>query len=364
MNNNYYCIIMAGGVGSRFWPLSRARNPKQFLDILGVGKTLLQQTFDRFTELIPVQNIYIVSNAEYKDIILQQLPALPEENVLLEPSRRNTAPCIDYANFRIFKKNPKAQIIVAPSDHLILKEDIFLECVKQGLEFVGNKEALLTLGIQPGRPETGYGYIQAPQGPVRGFENLDVKKVKTFTEKPDLDLARVFYESGEFYWNAGIFFWSLPVIMDAFEKYVPEVHSLFSEGKEIYGTPGEKKFIEGTYERCRNISIDYAIMEKAENVFVLTSEFGWSDLGTWGSLYEQMQLDEQDNAVNGKKIFMYDSHRNVINVPDEKLVVLQGLDDYIVVESDDILLVCKKDEEQRIKEFVNDIRSELGDSYV
>lgn len=364
MNNNYYCIIMAGGIGSRFWPLSRTRYPKQFIDILGVGKTLLQQTFDRFQELIPAENIYIVSNAEYKDIIQDQIPLMPVENILLEPSRRNTAPCIDYANHRILKKAEGAQIIVAPSDHLILKEDVFLNSVKQGLDFVGERDALLTLGIKPSRPETGYGYIQAIQKPIKGSGMDGIKKVKTFTEKPDLEMAKIFYESGEFFWNAGIFFWSLPAIMNAFETYVPEVHALFEKGSELYGTEAEEKFIKETYERCKNISIDYAIMEKADNVFVLPSDFGWSDLGTWGSLYEQMNLDDHGNAVNGKHVFLYNSSGNIVNVPEDKLVLLQGLDNHIVVESDNVLLICKKEEEQRIKEFVNDIRSELGDSYI
>jgi len=355
---------MAGGIGSRFWPLSRTKYPKQFLDILGVGKSLLQQTFERFTELIPPENIYIVSNKDYKNIIVDQIPTLPVENVLLEPSRRNTAPCIDYANFRILERNANAKIIVAPSDHLILKEDVFLDCVKEGFDFVGKHDALLTLGINPSRPETGYGYIQAIQKEEKGFEESMIRRVKTFTEKPDHDMAKVFFESGEFYWNAGIFFWSLPVIMNAFENHEPDIHALFASGKGIYGTEKEEKFIEKTYESCKNISIDYAVMEKAENVFVLSADIGWSDLGTWGSLYEQMKLDKDNNALKGKSIFMYDSNNNIINVPDDKLVVLQGLDDYIIVESDDTLLICKKDEEQRIKEFVNDIRAQLGDKYI
>ncbi len=364
MQNKYYAIIMAGGIGSRFWPLSRTKRPKQFLDILGIGKTLLQQTFDRFTELIPAENIYIVSNAEYRDLISDQLPALPQENILLEPFRRNTAPCIDYANFRILQKDPEASIIVAPSDHLIMKEEAFLELVRYGLEFVSKKQALLTLGIQPSRPETGYGYIQAVQKPVAGYEKTDLKKVKTFTEKPNLEMAKIFYESGEFYWNAGIFLWSLPSIMSAFEKYEPEVHQLFQMGIGIYGTEEEKQFIADTYERCKNISIDYAIMEKAENVYVLASDIGWSDLGTWGSLYEQMETDEQGNAVSGKHVFLYNSSGNFINVPEDKLVLLQGMENYIVVESDGVLLICKKEEEQRIKEFVNDIRAGLGDAFI
>lgn len=364
MNNQYFAIIMAGGVGSRFWPLSRAKYPKQFIDMLGVGKTLLQQTVERFREIIPPENIYVVSNSGYRDIINEQLPEVPLENILLEPSRRNTAPCIDYANFRILQKEPNARIVVAPSDHLIIKEQIFQEQVKNGLDFVSQKDAMLTLGIKPSRPETGYGYIQALQKPVMGYEELGVKKVKTFTEKPDLEMARIFFESGEFYWNSGIFFWSLSTIMTAFRNYEPEVHTLFEGGIDIYGTEAEAAFIEETYARCKNISIDYAIMEKAENVYVMASDIGWSDLGTWGSLYERMERDEQGNAVAGKHVFLYNSSGNIINVPDDKLVLLQGLEDYIVVESDHVLLICKKEEEQRIKEFVNDIRTELGDTYI
>ncbi len=361
MNKSYYCVIMAGGVGSRFWPLSRASYPKQFIDILGIGKSLLQMTFDRFNQLVPAENIYIVSNAEYASIIQEQLPDIPVENILLEPARRNTAPCIDYANHRIYEKNPDAQIVVAPSDHLILKESIFLSAVKKGLDFVGEKEALMTMGIKPSRPETGYGYIQIAKGVVKGYEQSGIKKVKTFTEKPDLAMARVFLESGEFYWDSGIFFWSLPSVMKAFEQFAPEIHSLFQKGKGLYDTSEEASFVKKTYEHCPNISIDYAVMEKAENVFVLPSDFGWSDLGTWGSLYEQLELDSNRNAVMGKQVFLYDSSGNIINVPDEKLVVLQGLDDHIVVDSEDVLLVCRKEEEQRIKEFVNDIRTSMGE---
>jgi mannose-1-phosphate guanylyltransferase len=364
MNKKYYAIIMAGGIGSRFWPLSRAKYPKQFIDILGVGKTLLQQTFDRFREIIPAENIYIVSNAEYREIIREQLSSIPGENILLEPSRRNTAPCIDYANFRILEREPEAHIIVAPSDHLILKEEVFIEQVKMGLEFVGEVEALLTLGIQPSRPETGYGYIQAIQKEVKGYEKMGLKRVKTFTEKPNLEMAKIFFESGEFYWNAGIFFWSLTSIMKAFKVHEPEVHALFERGKGKYGTSDEESFIEDTYARCKNISIDYAIMEKADNVYVLSSDIGWSDLGTWGSLYDHMDQDSHGNVVTGKHVYLYNSSGNIINVPDDKLVLLHGLEDYIVVESDNVLLVCKKEEEQRIKEFVNDIRSEHGDIFI
>ncbi|MFH0757768.1 MAG: mannose-1-phosphate guanylyltransferase [Bacteroidota bacterium] len=361
MNSNSYCVIMAGGIGARFWPLSKTQRPKQFLDILGVGRTLLQQTYDRFIQLMPADQIFIVSNQEYKAIIAEQLPDLPVENILLEPLRRNTAPCIDFANFRIHMKDPDANVVVAPSDHLIVKEEEFLKYVKEGLEFVGQNEALLTMGIVPHRPETGYGYIQSIQEKVKGYENTGLRKVKTFTEKPDLELAKVFLDSGDFYWNAGIFFWSLKSIMKAFETFLPEIHSLFKEGGNVYGTDKEEAFIEDTYSSCRNISIDYGVMEKAENVYVLVSEFGWSDLGTWGSLYEQMEKDDLRNSVTGKHVFMYESEGNIVNVQDEKLLVLQGLKDYIVVQNEDIILICRREDEQKIKQYVNEIKTEIGD---
>jgi mannose-1-phosphate guanylyltransferase len=353
---------MAGGIGSRFWPLSKTERPKQFLDILGTGRTLLQQTFDRFQKIMPADHIYVVSNLEYKEIIADQLPQMPQENILLEPMRRNTAPCIDYANFRIYKKDPDARIVVAPSDHLIIKEEEFLRSVKQGLEFVTDNDALLTLGIVPSRPETGYGYIQSIEKTLKGYESLNLRKVKTFTEKPDLELAKVFLNSGDFYWNAGIFFWSLKTIMSSFELHLPGIHSLFKEGMDVYETADEEKFIEETYGNCRNISIDYGIMEKADNVFVLISDFGWSDLGTWGSLYEQLNKDDLQNTISGKHVFMYDSVGTLVNVQDDVLVVLQGLEDYIVVQNENIFLVCKREDEQKIKQYVNDIKAEIGDA--
>ena len=361
MDKNNFCVIMAGGIGSRFWPLSKTKRPKQFLDILGTGRTLLQQTYDRFIKLMPPEQIFVVSNLEYKELIVDQLPELPEENILLEPLRRNTAPCIDYANFKIHRKNPKANVVVAPSDHLILMEEEFLRAVEQGLDFVASNEALLTMGIVPSRPETGYGYIQSQGKKVKGYENTGLRKVKTFTEKPDLELAEVFLSSGDFYWNAGIFFWSLSTIMSSFESHLPEIHSLFKEGVELYGTDHEKDFIQKTYGNCRNISIDYGVMEKADNVYMLISEFGWSDLGTWGSLYEQLNKNEQENSITGKHVFMYESSGNIVNVQDDMLVVLQGLEDYIVVQNEKIILVCKREHEQKIKQYVNDIKTEIGE---
>lgn len=361
MSNSNYCVIMAGGIGSRFWPLSKIERPKQFLDILGMGRTLLQQTYDRFIQLMPAEQIFIVSNLEYRELIAEQLPDIPEENILLEPMRRNTAPCIDYANFRIQQKDPNANIVVAPSDHLIVKEADFLNYVLEGLDFVEKNDALLTMGIVPSRPETGYGYIQSVQEKVPGYESTGLRKVKTFTEKPDLKLAKVFLDSGDFYWNAGIFFWSLKSIMHAFDTFLPEIHSLFKEGAASYGTKDEQGFIEDTYSSCKNISIDYGVMEKADNVYVLVSDYGWSDLGTWGSLYEQLEKDENQNSVTGKHVFIHDSSGNIVNVQDDKLVVLQGLKDYVVVQNKDIILVCRREEEQKIKQFVNEIRAEIGD---
>ncbi|MBN1599112.1 MAG: mannose-1-phosphate guanylyltransferase [Bacteroidales bacterium] len=364
MDKKNYCIIMAGGIGSRFWPLSRTKKPKQFLDILGTGKSLIQQTFERFSNIVPKENILIVTNEEYGEMILQQLPGLKEHQVLLEPMRRNTAPCIAYANHKIQKLEPEANIVVAPSDHLILKEKEFLDVVKKGLDFVANDDVLLTLGIQPSRPETGYGYIQITGDKDSVVVNESLRKVKTFTEKPDLKMAKVFLESGDFYWNAGIFFWSLKSINAAFEKYLSEVNALFKEGAGVYNTPGEQEFIAGTYPNCRNISIDYGIMEKAENVHVLCADFGWSDLGTWGSLYDMLGKDKNKNSIQGKNVFAYDSEKCLINLPDNKLAVIQGLDDYIVVDSDNILLICKKEDEQKIKQFVNDVKLEKGDKYI
>lgn len=361
MDKNNYCVIMAGGIGSRFWPLSKTKRPKQFLDFLGIGRTLLQQTYDRFIKLMPPGQIFIVSNQEYKDLIVEQLPDIPAENILLEPLRRNTAPCIDYANFRIQQKNPDARIVVAPSDHLIINETEFLRAVRQGLDFVASNEALLTMGIVPSRPETGYGYIQSIGKKVKGYESTGMRKVKTFTEKPDLELAEIFLSSGDFYWNAGIFFWKLKTIMASFEEHLPEIHNLFKEGAGLYGSEQEEDFIQKTYGNCRNISIDYGIMEKADNVYMLISEFGWSDLGTWGSLYEQLPKNEQENSISGKNVFMYESSGNVVKVQDDMLVVLQGLKDYIVVQNENIILVCRLEDEQKIKQFVNDIRTEIGE---
>ena len=342
---------MAGGIGSRFWPLSQAKKPKQFIDILGTGKTLLQQTFDRFKTICPVENVYIVTSEEYFQIVSEQLPNLTKNQILLEPSRRNTAPCIAYATYKILTINKDANIIVAPSDHLILDTEMFIKVINKGLQFTSENEALLTLGIKPNRAETGYGYIQIKDE----YTELEIKEVKTFTEKPNIDMAKVFYESGEFLWNSGIFIWSIKSILKNIEINLPNISSLFAKGKDVYNTNSEKEFISKTYNVCQNISIDYGIMEKAENVFVLCSDFGWSDLGTWSSLFEHSTKDNDNNVLIGNKIITMDSNNCIINVSNDKLVVIQGLDDYIIAESDNKILIIKKEEEQRIRDIVDEI---------
>lgn len=356
MKDNY-CIIMAGGVGSRFWPFSRKDKPKQFLDFFGTGRSLLQMTFDRFSAIVPTDNILIVSNGAYKETILEQLPQIKPDQVLLEPLRRNTAPCIAYAVHRIRSMTDKANIVVAPSDHLIMKEYKFLETIKQGLEFVQNNDNLLTLGIRPSRPETGYGYIQVGEG------GSELRKVKTFTEKPNAELAQIFYETGEFYWNSGIFLWNLQTIENAFNVYLPEVATRFNAGTDIYGTDKEQKFIDELYPSCPNISIDYGVMEKADDVYVLCSEFGWSDLGTWGSLYDLTGKDENKNVTLKCEAMYYESKNNIVTLPKGKLAIIQDLEGYIVAESDDVLLICKKNEEQRIRQFVTDTGVKFDGKY-
>ena len=359
MDKNNYCIIMAGGVGSRFWPLSKEKRPKQFLDILGTGKTLIRQTFDRMAKVCPQENIFIVTSYLYKELTLSQLPIL-ESNILLEPARKNTAPCIAYANERIRLLNPNANIVVAPADHLILDEVKFIEVIINGLNFTKNNNELLTIGITPTRIETGYGYIQVKESD----SDLEIQKVKTFTEKPDLKLAKFFVESGEFLWNSGIFIWSLSSITDAFEKYQSDILNLFNAGKSVYSTVNEPEFIEATYSECKNISIDYGIMESAENVSVYKASFGWSDLGTWGSLYDNSTKDENNNVVNNENILVYDTQNTIINVSKDMLVAVEGLDNYIIAESNGALLICRKSEEQKIRQIVNDVKFKKGDSYI
>lgn len=351
---------MGGGIGSRFWPFSRETRPKQFLDFFGTGRSLLQSTFDRFSQIIPVENIFIVTNDLYAELVKEQLPELKENQILLEPTRRNTAPCIAFASYHIRAINPDANIVVAPSDHLILKEAHFLENVKLGLDFVKNNPSLLTLGIKPSRPETGYGYIQSDEPGNGTFQ-----KVRAFTEKPNYELAKVFFESGEFFWNSGIFIWNVRTILDAFHKYLPEVSTRFDKGIHYFNTVEEKTFINEQFPTCPNISIDYGIMEKADNVYMLCADFGWSDLGTWGSLHDLSDKDEQGNATLRCRSLFYESSNNVVTLSDGKLAVVQGLDDYIVAESKNVLLICKKSEEQRIKQFVTDTKLKYnGEEYI
>ncbi len=354
---------MAGGIGARFWPMSKTSRPKQFIDVLGTGKTLIRMTFERFANICPPENVYVVTNGIYKNLVLEQLPELKESQVLCEPSRRNTAPCIAYANYKIKEENPDALIVVAPSDHIIMKEDEFTRDITLALKAAAENDWLLTLGIKPSRPDTGYGYIQFEDNKhAADYDGL--KKVKNFTEKPNLEIAKTFLSSGDFLWNSGIFVWSLKSIMKAFDTHLDEVNTLFEKGIGKYNTPDEDVFIRETYSVCKNISIDYGVMEKAENVYVLGVDFGWSDLGTWGSLYTLRDKDKNENAVVGQNVMLYDSNNCIVNMPKNKLVVLQGLDDYIVVEDDGTLLVCRKQDEQQIRQFVNDVKAEKGDTFV
>ena len=354
---------MAGGIGSRFWPMSRTAHPKQFLDVLGTGQTLLQQTYNRFLRLCPKENIYIVTNDLYVDLVKDQLIGIDLNNILSEPARKNTAPCVAYACYKIAQLNPDAVTVVAPSDHLISKEDTFVKAIKSCFKKASKEDCLLTLGIRPSRPDTGYGYIQYIDSDIEEKDKR-IKKVKTFTEKPDLEMAKFFLKSGDFLWNSGIFIWSVKSVISAFEKYCPELDVIFKEGNEVYNTPKELEFISRVYSNCKNISIDYAIMEKADNVYVRASVIGWTDLGTWGSLYEHIKQDKDNNAVVGKNVMLYDTKNCIVNVHKDKLVIMQGLDDYIVVESDGILLICKKQDEQQIRTFVNDVKVAKGEKFI
>ena len=357
MKNNY-CIIMAGGVGSRLWPVSTNEKPKQFLDFFGTGRSLLRMTYERLDGIVPASNVFIVTNKIYKETILEQLPELEENQVLLEPMRRNTAPCIAYAVYRIRKQNPKANIVVLPSDHLITNEKEFQRVITEGLRFVANNDALLTLGMKPTRPETGYGYIQLGKG------GDDLRKVKTFTEKPNLEMAKVFLASGEFAWNSGMFLWRVDVIIEEFNKYLSEVADKFAEGEDVYGTDGEQDFINRIYPLCPNISIDYGIMEKATNVYVMLANFGWSDLGTWSSLHELTPKDDNGNAVVKCETMLYNAKDNMIALPEGELAVIEGLEGYLVARDNGVLLICKKDEEAKIRQYVKDAEEKYGKKYV
>ncbi len=344
---------MAGGVGSRFWPMSRENRPKQFLDVLGTGKTLIQMTYDRLLRLVPADQIYVVTNQKYAKLVNEQI-GLSADKILTEPMRKNTAPAIAYASHKIFALNPEANLIVAPSDHLILKEDAFVEIVNTALQKADEGSNLVTLGLKPTRPDTGYGYIQFESG--QDIIIGEVKKVKQFAEKPNRELAEIFLKSGDYYWNSGIFIWKAKTILESLQKFKPQLNELFTSKGNDYNTSNEQTFINDAFTRCEDISIDFAILENAKNVFVVLADLGWSDLGTWGSLYTHLNKDVEGNAVIGNEVYLFESANNIVNLPDGKVALLQGLDGYIVVESNGILMVVKKDDEQKIKNYVAQIQ--------
>ena len=345
-----HIVIMAGGIGSRFWPMSTTECPKQFIDVLGVGRSLLQLTYDRFQGICLPENIWIVTNKKYLKLCREQLPDVPTENILLEPCRRNTAPCIAYVSWRIKSKNPKANVVVTPSDHIVTDTVEFQRVITSCLKFTGETDAIVTLGMKPNRPETGYGYIQADLS-VSSPRNKEIFRVDSFREKPDIETAKKYVQQNNFFWNAGVFFWSVSTIVNAFRVYQPAISKAFEGMEHIYGTPEEQENIDKCYPECENISVDYAIMEKAEEIFVCPADFGWSDLGTWGSLAEQSKKDLYGNSLIGNDIRLYDSHNCIVHTMNEKQVIIQGLDGYIIAENDNRLLICKLSEEQRIKQF-------------
>lgn len=381
MKFNTYTLIMAGGVGSRFWPKSRNHFPKQFIDILGTGESLLQLTYQRFSRICPNENIFILTNAGYADLVKEQLPAILGDNILLEPSRNNTAPCIAYATYKILQKNPEANIVVAPSDHLILKEDVFIEKINQALGFAETSDALLTLGISPTRPDTGYGYIeyledkgartkeqgirsndQGAESRGQGLET-EIKKVAAFKEKPVLEKAEEYVSSGNYLWNAGIFIWKAANLQKAFEKYAPEIDTLFKSGNEVYNTPAEAQFILDKYPGSPDISIDYAILEKADNIYTIPADIGWSDLGTWASLHAIAEKDENQNVYNSRHIHLNDTRNCMINLPNDKAAVIRGLENYIVVDDEKVLMIYPKSEEQEIKGVSKEMVTRFGSQY-
>ncbi|MEZ4992397.1 MAG: mannose-1-phosphate guanylyltransferase [Saprospiraceae bacterium] len=354
MNNHTYVAIMAGGVGSRFWPASREARPKQFLDVMNTGKSLIRLTFERFLPLCPAENIFIVTNKIYKQLVKEHLPELTDNQILCEPSRNNTAPCIAYTALKLQALDPEANLIVAPSDHIILSEISFLDTLRKGLAFTAANDALLTLGIRPTRPDTGYGYIR--------YENNDgeIKKVRQFTEKPNLERAKEFLATGEYLWNAGIFVWRVKTLLDAFQNNAVEIYDILSAGKDQFNTSGEQAFIDEHYPTTPSISVDYAIMEKADNIYTIPSSFGWSDLGTWASLHSESDKDEEGNLISGRKVIAHDTHNSLIRISPDKLAVIGGLDDFIVVDEGDILLIYPKNREQEIKALTARVKEEYG----
>jgi len=349
MKNNY-CVIMAGGIGSRFWPMSTVQRPKQFLDVLGIGKSLLRMTYERLLLVAPSENMYIVTNSMYKELVKAQLPELSDNQILCEPERKNTAPCITYAAAKIYQINSEATLIVAPSDHLIMKEDRFSEIVKTAISTANANDRLVTLGIKPTRPDTGYGYIEfIEDGDILPGQ---IKDVKHFTEKPNRELAEIFLKSGNYYWNSGIFIWKASTILNAMEKFKPELYKLFTKEKLKYNTSEEQTYVNQCFAACEDISIDFAVMENAKNVDVVLANFDWSDLGTWGSLYSHLEKDYNGNAVIGENVHMINSENCIVNLPNNKLALIQGLENYIVVESDNMLMILNQQDEQNLKKYM------------
>jgi mannose-1-phosphate guanylyltransferase len=358
MNKNYYAILMAGGVGSRFWPVSTQDFPKQFHDMLGTGDTLIQKTFNRLAKLIPQENIFILTNERYNDLVFEQLPQVTKRQVVLEPAMRNTAPCILYAALKIQKENSDAVMIVAPSDHWIEDEDTFVNNVQEAFNFCVDNDALMTLGIKPTFPNTGYGYIEFDK-----TSNNNIKAVEQFREKPDYNTAKAFIEQGNFLWNAGIFMWSVSAVIKAFQNNQPELFALFEQGCDVYNTDFEDDFILENYAKAENISVDYAIMEKSSNVYVIPAEFDWNDLGTWGSLYDKLNKDENNNAVVNARTLTEDASGNMIRTKHDKIVVVDGLNDYIIVDKDEVLLIFPKTKEQDIKKVLQNVKDKYGENY-
>ena len=358
MNKNYYAVLMAGGVGSRFWPVSTTDNPKQFHDMLGTGKSLIQKTFDRLNRFIPTENILILTNERYNELVLEQLPMVSQEQVVLEPAMRNTAPCILYAALKIQKLNPNAVMIVAPSDHWIEDEEAFAKDVKACFEKCEKEAVLCTLGIQPTYPNTGFGYIE-----YQKTDETSIKKVAQFREKPNLETAKEFLAQGNFLWNAGIFMWSVRTIVDAFKSYQPSQYDLFEEGMSCYNTGDEQDFIKENYPKAENISIDYAILEQSKAIYTLPASFDWNDLGTWGALYEKLNKDADENAVVNAATVLMDAKGNMIRTNKNKVVVVDGLEDFIIVDKEDVLLICPKAKQQDIKKIRGDVKDAFGDQY-
>jgi mannose-1-phosphate guanylyltransferase len=359
MNQHNYVAILAGGVGSRFWPGSREARPKQFLDMLGTGKSLLRLTYERFLPLCPSANIYIVTNAIYRDLVLEHIPELSPEQVICEPSRNNTAPCIAYTAFKLADLDDQANFVVAPADHIILKQDVFVETLKKALDFTANNDAIVTVGLKPTRPDTGYGYIHFGES-VDG----DIRKVQRFTEKPQLQAAIDMIETGEYLWNGGIFVWRADYVKRAFKTFAPEIYDLFHQGEGLYNTEAESDFIAQEYPKSPSISVDYAILEHADAVYTIPADLGWSDLGTWASLYEESSKDAQGNAIIGGKVLIPDAENNLIRLPNDKIAVIRGLQNYMVIDEGDVLLIYPKDKEQEIKQVTADVKKTFGERYL